>query len=275
MTTRLAVSIDELLNGAIAEVWKSDADTQRQAKRVAAFAIAFAFWAVLFGCFYVYLGAPRSGLIAISAGVPILASLFVVRLGASPAVGGNLVCASGWMALTALGAINGGWTASPLMWYSALPVVAVLTAGVGWGIVWTVIPLVSVAVLGALQTWGVTFPIELPPATRLEFAFSALLGLIACQFVMAWVRVGIEQRALLALQETNDRLRKARQTLDLLETSFGFSMEEWARVQREKAALERFVRLRFGDDEADEEEISDRHRHRNEAQPQLAHDVQE
>jgi hypothetical protein len=205
----------------------------------------------LFGCVYVYLGAPRSGLIAISAGIPILASLFAVRWGVSPVVGGNLVCASGWLALTALGAINGGWTASPLLWYSALPVVSVLTSGVGWGIVWTAIPLVSVAVMGALQVGGMTFPIELPPATRLEFAFSALLGLIACQFVMAWVRVGIEQRALLALQETNERLRKARQTLATLEESFGFSMEEWARVQREKAALEHFVRLRFGDSDVD------------------------
>jgi hypothetical protein len=122
---------------------------------------------------------------------------------------------------------------------------------VGWGIVWTVIPLVSVGLLGALQAWGIAFPNELPPATRLEFAFSALLGLIACQFVMAWVRVGIEQRALLALQETNERLRKARETLALLETGFGFSMDEWARVQREKAALERFVRLRFGDSDVE------------------------
>ncbi|MEX2114286.1 MAG: hypothetical protein WD845_13925 [Pirellulales bacterium] len=257
MIDRLAVVVDDLLNFAVADTLKQDADVQRQAKRVAAFAVAFSFWALLFGVIYMAFGAPRSGLICVIASVPILASLLVVRCGLSPVLAGNLVCAGGWTALTALGAINGGWTAAPLLWYSALPVVSVLTSGVGWGCVWTLIPLASIAGFGALQWLGISFSKDLPLSSQLGFAFCVLLGLIACQFVMAWVRVGIEQRALLALHETNERLSSARQTLASLEASFGFSMSEWARVQREKAALERFVRLRFADHDADESALDD------------------
>lgn len=60
-------------------------------------------------------------------------------------------------------------------------------------------------------------------------------------------RWSIGQRALLALQETHASLAEARKTLAILKAGFGFSMDDWARLQREKAALERFVRLRFGD----------------------------
>ena len=75
----------------------------------------------------------------------------------------------------------------------------------------------------------------------------ALAGLVVCQFVLGWLRVGIEQRALLALHETNASLVQARTALASLKTGFGFSMGEWTKLQREKAALERFVRLKFGD----------------------------
>jgi hypothetical protein len=90
----------------------------------------------------------------------------------------------------------------------------------------------------------------------LWFACCVLAGLVACQYIMAWLRVGLEQRALLALQETNASLIEVRQTLAHLKAGFGFSMDDWARLQREKAALERFVRLRFGDvDVAERDEL--------------------
>jgi hypothetical protein len=251
MIDRAAVRLDEWLDFVVADTLKDDADVHRQAKRVAAFGVAFSLWALLFGAIYYAFGAPYSSLIVIAACVPIFGGLVAVRSGFSPVVAGNLICCGGWAALTAAAAINGGWTASPLLWYSALPVVSVLTSGAAWGLVWTVIPLAGLTFLALLQKWGVDFTYELPQANRLRFEFYALAGLVVCQFVVAWVRVGIEQRALLALRETNERLRKARETLALLETGFGFNMDEWARVQREKAALERFVRLRFGLDKAD------------------------
>jgi hypothetical protein len=252
MIDRAAAWVNDALDCVIAERLKQDADIQRQAKRVAAFAIAFLFWTLVFGAVYAMFGAPRSGLIVIAACLPILGSLLAVRCGRTPVFAGNLLCAAGWSALTASGAINGGWTSSALAWYTTLPVVSALTSGALWGLVWTVIPLASIALFAAFQWLGIEFSNELPPASQLGFAFCVLAGLIVCQFVLAWLRLGIEQRALMALQETNASLIQARKTLAILREGFGFSMDDWAKLQREKEALQRFFRLRFGDADVEE-----------------------
>jgi len=60
------------------------------------------------------------------------------------------------------------------------------------------------------------------------------------------VRVGVEQRALAALHEARRRLSDVRRHMATLQAVYGFSMDDWARLQREKAALERFVRVKYG-----------------------------
>ena len=172
----------------------------------------------------------------IATSLPVFASLVAVRCGFSPTVAGNLMCASGWAALTGAAILNGGWTASPLLWYSTLPVVSLLTSGAAWGFFWTLIPLAAIAALAGCYRYGIEFPTELSPQNELAFAACVLAGLVVCQFVLAWLRVGLEQRALLALRETNAKLDEARKTLATLKAGFGFSMDEWARLQREKAA---------------------------------------
>jgi hypothetical protein len=64
--------------------------------------------------------------------------------------------------------------------------------------------------------------------------------------IAVWIRIGIEQRALGSLQRTRRKLAKARHELQDLQSNFGFSIKDWERVKREKAALEYFVRRRFG-----------------------------
>lgn len=252
MTSRVVVFVNDLLDFAVAKRWRDDADCNRQAKRIAAFSISFVFWTSLFGAIYVVLGAPLSGLIVLVTCLPILGSLATVRCGFSPVLAGNLLCATGWATLTATAVLNGGWSSPSLLWYTTLPVVSVLTCGVSWGLLWTVIPLGSLAILAVLPTLGVEFANELPSTSTTPFAFAVLAGLVTCQFVLAWVRVGIEQRALLALQETTARLANTREALAEIELGFGFSVDEWGKLQRQKAALERFVRLRFGDVDLDE-----------------------
>ncbi len=246
MVERAAAWVSDLLDGVVGRAGR-DADTQRQAKRVAGFSIAFLFWTLLFGSIYLVLGAPVSGLIVIANTLPVFGSLVAVRCGFSPTVAGNLMCVAGWATLTGVAVLNGGWTASPLLWYSTLPVASMLTSGAVWGLVWTVIPLAGIAGFAGCHWLGIEFPSELSHRQELVFACCVLAGLVVCQFVMAWLRVGLEQRAWMALQETNASLAEARKTLAMLKAGFGFSMDEWARLQREKAALERFVRLRFGE----------------------------
>jgi hypothetical protein len=254
MVDRAAAWVNDFLDRVVGRA-ERDADTQRQAKRVAGFTIAYVFWTFLFGAVYTAFGAPISGVIVFAASLPIFGSLVAVRCGFSPAVAGNMMCVSGWCALTGSAVINGGWTSSALFWYSTIPVASLLTSGAAWGLVWTLIPLASIAGLAACHWQGIVFANELSPSSQLWFACCVLAGLVACQFILAWLRVGLEQRALMALQETNASLIEARKTLALLKAGFGFSMDDWAKLQREKAALERFVRLRFGDADVAERDV--------------------
>ena len=55
MVEQAAAWVNDLLDGVVGPT-KRDADTQRQAKRVAGFAIAFVFWTLLFGGVYTAFG---------------------------------------------------------------------------------------------------------------------------------------------------------------------------------------------------------------------------
>lgn len=261
----LASAIDAALDRVVADSLRQDPDIQRKAKRVAAFDVAMLFWTLVFASVYAALGSLRCAAVTLWAVLPILVSLAALVRGRSPTLCGNILCAGGYLTLTALGLISGGWTGMPpMLWYTVLPVVAVLTCGISWGIVWTLVTLVSVAVFALLTGLGVGFPQEVNPSSMYLFGFLLVAGLLLCQFMLAWVRVGIEQRVLDALQEAERKLVKTRAEADALEAAFGFSMEDWTRVQREKAALEYFVECRFGnlgldpmDEEMDNDEPDD------------------
>src|SRR5262249_7530752 len=74
--------------------------------------------------------------------------------------------------------------------------------------------------------------------------YAVVFGSVICQFGMVWVGVGIEQRARNALRESHRQLAQARQALDSLQHGFGFSLEEWEKLKREKRALEFALRCR-------------------------------
>jgi hypothetical protein len=243
----LMSNIDAMSDQMVSDFLRTDPDVFRQAKRVAAFDLALLFWTIVFAMVYTLLGSPRCGLVTLWTVLPILASLAALKRGKSPAFCGNLLCAGGYLTLTALGSITGGWTAiPPMLWYTVLPVVAVLTCGVRWGFIWTLIALASVGVFALVEGLGITLPQELSSLSLHVFGIAAVAGLLLCQFVLAWVRVGVEQRALDALDEARKSLARMRAEAESLKAGFGFSMEDWARLKREKAALEHFVECRFG-----------------------------
>jgi hypothetical protein len=262
---RLISAIDAALDRLVPDSLRRDPDIFRQAKRVAALDLALLFWTMVFAAIYAALGSTRCGLVTLWAVLPILGSLASLKRGRSPAFCGNLLCAAGYFTLTSLGLITGGWTAiPPMLWYTVLPVVAVLTCGVYWGFLWTVIPLATVGAFALLEALGVRLSQELSPRSVHVFGFAVVAGLLLCQFVLAWVRVGVEQRALDALHAAQQNLARTRAEADALQAGFGFSMEDWARLKREKAALEHFLESRFGnlgldplDDELDGDETDD------------------
>jgi hypothetical protein len=245
--------ISRLLNAfsnyLVPESFRQDPEVFRRAKWAAAFDAAFIFWTVLFAAVYAILASPRAGLFTLLATVPMLVSLSSLTRGQSPAWCGNMLCFGGWLSLTALGVITGGSTAPALFWYTCLPFVAILTAGVAWGIFWTLISFGTLVIFASLEWLGVTLPMDVPAENVKPLYFAVLSGLVCCHFVLASLRVGIEQRARDALEEANRRLLQARETLATLEKSFDFSVDEWERMKREKRARQYVERILEGDDE--------------------------
>ena len=246
-------------NHLVPDSLRQDPEVYRRAKWVASFDAAFIFWAAAFAGLYCTLASVRCGLLALLAVLPMLESLAALKRGKSPAWCGNLLCLGGWASLTAIGAITGGSTAPALFWYTCLPFVAILTGGIGWGILWTAISFVTLLVFVGLEWFGFQLPLDVPPEHTKTLYFAVLSGLVACHFVLASLRVGIEQRARDALDEANRRLSQARETLETLEKSFDFSVEEWERMKREKRAREFAERMLHDPaervDDADVEEL--------------------
>lgn len=246
MAGTLTTAIDRLTNRLISVSLRQDADVWRHAKRIAVLNLAFALWVGLYAGICAVLGAWPCGLLTLSTFLPILVSLWALKRGASPVVCGNITCLGGWTMMTTIAALSGGGVATPLLWYSVLPVLATMASGMVWGLAWTVACIVSIGLFALAGAWGMPFPQQFSPRSLDVFGFTLIVGLVICQFVMAVVRVGVEQRALAALHEARRRLANVRRDLDTLQAVYGFSMDDWARVQREKAALERFVRLKYG-----------------------------
>ena len=229
--------VDSLSNRVVPPVLRCDPEIFRHAKRVAVLDVAFLFWTVLFAAIYLALGSTRCGLLTLLAVPMMVASLVALARGKSPALCGNLSCLGGWLALSSLGFVNGGSTSPSLLWFSCLPAVAIMTAGRAWGIVWTVIPVATIAGFALTEFQGSQFPNDLAPNAFHVFFVAALAGLVVSQFIVLAVRVGIEDRAQRALRDARRQLAAVRKDLATLKTSFGFSMDDWARLQREKIAL--------------------------------------
>jgi hypothetical protein len=257
MTFNLAAIVDSLSDRVVPPVLRRDLDVFRLAKRVAVFDVAFIFWTVLFAAVYVGLGSTRCGLLTLLAVPPILASLFVLERGQSPTFCGNLLCLGGWLALTSLGFVNGGSTAPPLLWFTCLPAVAVLTAGPVWGFVWTMIPVATIGGFALAEVNGTQFSNELAPDALHVFLVAALAALVVCQFVLVAVRVGIEDRAQRALREASRQLLQVRKDMATLKAAFGFSLEDWTKLQREKTALEQLLKYKLEGADPDDADLED------------------
>jgi hypothetical protein len=66
--------------------------------------------------------------------LPILSSVLALKRGASPAFCGNISCLGGWTLMTTIAVLSGGGVATPLLWYTVLPVLATMASGVVWGL---------------------------------------------------------------------------------------------------------------------------------------------
>ena len=245
MVRGMLASADAAFERCINVRFRADADLWRQAKRVSVLNVAFSAWVLVYAVVVVALGGAPLGLFVLWTLLPLAFSQWELRRGRSPVLCGNLTCLAGWVAMTVVGALTGGEPASSVAWYSVLPVVATLTCGAVWGLFWTVVSVVSVAFFALGSVLGIYFPQPLDAGQMRLFGFAIVLGLVLCQFIMAALRVGIEQRALAALRRAKRQLRETRRRAKTLKLCYDFSIEDWEKLKLEKSALEHILRLRY------------------------------
>lgn len=239
MTTTIANLLRAFWNRLIPASLREDQSVYRQARRVAAFDLAFIGWIILFAGIYLWLGSQLAAGVLLAGGLAISGSLVALKYGYSPAFCGNLLCFPGWVTLTLLGILCGGGVTPGIMWYACLPVVSLLLCGPKAGIVWTSVALLSIGGFALADFLVVEFPHELTPTNLKILEFAGLAGLVACQFILVWVLVKLERRARRALTDTNRRLVTIRAELESVQASFDFPMAEWAKLYQEKQDLEK------------------------------------
>ena len=245
-----------LFDWAIPPSSHQDADAFRRAKRIALLDVTFFFWAIIFAVVYLFAGSVLCSLLTLAYTLWSAASLLALRHGKSATFAANVLCIGGCATLVADAVFSGGSQSPPLLWLGCAPVVAVVTSGAAWGAAWLVAALAMIAALMGVESLGVSLPNDLAPDEFRLLYYAVVFGSVICQFGMVWVGIGIEQRARNALRESNRQLAQARQVLDSLQRGFGFSLDEWTRLKREKQALEYALRCRSAaEDRAIDDEL--------------------
>lgn len=221
-----------------------DAETQRQAGRVAAFTVAMLLWVLIFTPIYALLGAPACAMVLTAVGTVLVACLALVMRGASPIFCGNIICCAGWCTYTALVSLTGGQgTPSPtLTWYASVPICAVYMTGLRSGVFWTIASILAITGFALADHAGVQFPNPLSAGGMRLLQYTALVGLVACVYILVHVLTRLEQIARRTLHEANCRL-EAQSSLDALtgianRRCFDWTIErEWKRHDRTRNPL--------------------------------------
>jgi len=222
----------------------ADPEALRQAGRVVAFDLAMFMWVVIFTPIYAVLGAPQCSVVLILVGIVLPTILFVLRRGYSPTGCGNLICAAGWCTYFSLVFLTGGVaTPSPtLTWYASMPICAVYMCGVRSGMYWTLATIATITGFVVADEFGWNCPNVLDPMGMRVLQFLALVGLVACVYILVYVLTRFEQNARRVLHEANSRL-EAQSSLDSLtgianRRSFDWTLErEWKRHARAQIPL--------------------------------------
>jgi len=180
---------------------RADRETLRQATRVLAFCCAMMVWVPIFSGIYWALGSMACAVIIAGAGVLLLGVPVLQRTTRSPTFAGNVLAMLGFSVYTGLVCYTGGHNTPAATWYVSVPVMAVLLAGVSWGLFWALACTAAAAIFFAADRSGYRFPQDVTGADFVFLQFAGLVGLIFCVLLLTLVFKMLEQAAQRALEQ--------------------------------------------------------------------------
>ncbi len=175
-------------------------DEGDRAQRVLAFSLGMTVWVPISALAYHLLGVtPAVDTLLVAASL-LAAIPFLVRSGQSPMLCGNLVLALTLATFTALALMTGGPAAPVAPWFVSVPIIAVFVTGARWGMLWTLLALLTVSGLFAAAEAGVAFPMPFPASSLRVLQWAALMRLVLFISILTLVYKGIELRQRAALK---------------------------------------------------------------------------
>jgi len=174
---------------------------RRRARLLVAFTIAVVLVGGPSAALYYWQGSPRAALIVVLAAAVAPALLFVMRQTSSTGLATNLGIGALYGCLTGLSLSLGGAHAPTLLWFAAIPLLAISLAGRPATIVWSVLAVVSAVALQAAQRLGFFAPSGLDAVTPGLTQATALAGLMVLALLLVILLESLGGRAFEELEQ--------------------------------------------------------------------------
>lgn len=194
------------LSAAVLRAWRwflppaLSPDQSDLAQRVLAFCLGMGVWVPVSAVAYQSLGVPPAVEILLVAASPLAAIPFALRYSQRPLLCGNLLAALTLGIFTGLALVTGGPVAPVTPWFASLPIIAVFVTGARWGMLWTLLALLTVTGMFAAREMGVGFATPFTPGSLRILQCVALLRLVLFISVLTLVFRVIDRRQRAALK---------------------------------------------------------------------------
>ncbi|HVX13881.1 MAG TPA: ATP-binding protein [Pirellulales bacterium] len=174
-------------------------DESFHAQRVLMFCLGLSIWVPLSGIGYHKLGVPIAVDILLISAVPLAAIPFLLRYSRRTTLCGNLLAALALTIYTALALVTGGPAAPVAPWFVAVPIIAMFLTGPRWGVVWTLLAMLTVCAFFAAREMAFVFPQPFPASLVhiLQWAALIRLGLFIAVLTLLFRAVDLRQRTAL------------------------------------------------------------------------------
>ena len=156
-------------------------------------------WVPISAVAYHLLNVPAAVDILFIAAAPLVAVPFLLRYGRCPIACGNLLAALALGTFTAVALVTGGPAAPVMPWFASLPIIAVFVSGPRWGVLWTLLTLLTVFGLSGADEMNVSFAVPFAASSLRTLQCAALLRLVFFIAVLTFIFKAIEVRQRAAL----------------------------------------------------------------------------